>query len=344
MISKVAGCGDEAVLAPNKKRMISTIAGGLLGSAAHFARGAGRRVLVGVAASLLTFAAATPPETRERPPSSPREYVNAGTRQLEQGKLREAETLLETALASQIERCQTAALYNLGHVRFGQGAEELKKGPPAKPTAARGRSAVEAADSAIQAADEALGGTDVQNLVASYLRGRGARKELRAAAKAVERALDSHGAALRKWQRSSGDFKSAVEMREADEDARHNADVVDRNIARLVDSLSELQMLANAIGEKQRELGEKMKEMKGRIPEKDMPPGAEGDEEEEEDQPQGPKPDQQEGPSREGEEGIRLTPEQAEWLLEGFRLDADRKLPMGQESSAQPRDRNRPTW
>jgi hypothetical protein len=39
-----------------------------------------------------------------------------------------------------------------------------------------------------------------------------------------------------------------------------------------------------------------------------------------------------------------ITPEQAMWLLEGFRLDADRRLPMGQKSTAEPRDRNRPTW
>ncbi len=72
------------------------------------------------------------------PPATPRESFNAGTRQLKAGKLREAEALLESAVASQNQGLQPPALYNLGLVRFGQGAEELKKGPPAKPTAARG--------------------------------------------------------------------------------------------------------------------------------------------------------------------------------------------------------------
>jgi len=118
---------------------------------------------------------------------------------------------------------------------------------------------------------------------------------------------------------------------------------VDRSIAKLVDSLQQLQQCAGALGEMKEQLGEKMKQLRGRIPEENMPPGAAGDEEEENDQPNGPKPDQQEGPSTEGEE-MEISPEQAAWLLGGFRLDADRRLPMGQKSTAEPRDRNRPTW
>ena len=50
-----------------------------------------------------------------------------------------------------------------------------------------------------------------------------------------------------------------------------------------------------------------------------------------------------EAPAREGEE-MQLTPEQAGWMLETFRLDSERRLPMGMNDQAQPRDRNRPTW
>src|SRR5947209_1681522 len=71
-------------------------------------------------------------------PSTPREFFNAGTRKLREGKLRESEAFLESALASQQERLEPPALYNLGHVRFGQGKEELKKSLAAGPTAARG--------------------------------------------------------------------------------------------------------------------------------------------------------------------------------------------------------------
>ena len=86
-----------------------------------------------------------------------------------------------------------------------------------------------------------------------------------------------------------------------------------------------------------------MKQLKGRIPAPDMPPGAAGDDEEDEDQPLGPKPGQEEGPAKEGQE-MALSPEQAGWLLEGYRLDSERRLPMGGTNPGQPKDRSRPTW
>ena len=67
------------------------------------------------------------------------------------------------------------------------------------------------------------------------------------------------------------------------------------------------------------------------------------DDEEEEDQPFGPKPGQEEGPSKEGKE-MPLSPEQAGWLLDAYKLDSERRLPMGQGPEAKPRDRSRPTW
>ena len=48
---------------------------------------------------------------------------------------------------------------------------------------------------------------------------------------------------------SSGDFKSTLELDSANPDARHNAEVLDRCIAKLVDSLRELQQCANGIAE-----------------------------------------------------------------------------------------------
>jgi tetratricopeptide (TPR) repeat protein len=289
---------------------------------------------------LLALTAFAAPETS--PPDTPREFFNTGTRQLQAGKLREAEASLESALASQNQRLQPPALYNLGLVRFRQG-EELKKGPAAKPTAARGQSATQQADAALRQAEEALAGNDVQIMVAAYLRGRGARKELKAATEAVRRALKVYATALSKWERSSGDFKSALELNSADSDARHNAEVLDRCIAKLVDSVRELQQSANGMGDKKQQLGDLLKQLKGRIPAPDMPPGAAGDNDEDEEQPLGPKPDQEEGPTKEGKE-MALSPEQAGWLLEGYKLDSERRLPMGGVVPGQPRDRSRPTW
>jgi len=104
--------------------------------------------------------AATPSVNAPEPatPATPREFFNAGTQKLREGKLREAEAFLETALASQLERLQPPALYNLGHVRFAEGIEELKKGPAAQPTAASGRRAGQHGDEAIRDADSALAG------------------------------------------------------------------------------------------------------------------------------------------------------------------------------------------
>ena len=276
-------------------------------------------------------------------PSTPREFFNAGTEKLRAGKLREAEAFLESALSSQIARLQPPALYNLGWVRYGQGTEELKKTPPAAQTAGAARSIAQQSDDVIRQADLALKANEVDQLLAAYIRGRGQRKQLKAATEAVRRALDTHGVALRKWQRSWGDFKSAVELNASDSDSQHNADVMDRNIAKLIDSLRELQQAAAMLGDKSQQLGEKMKQMKGKIPASQMPPGAAGDDDDDEENPFGPKPGDKEGPSKDGEE-MKLSPEQAGWLLEGFKLDSERRLPMGEGQPGQPRDRSKPTW
>jgi HPt (histidine-containing phosphotransfer) domain-containing protein len=219
----------------------------------------------------------------------------------------------------------------------------LKKGPAAKPTADRAKAIARQTDAAIQQAEEALAGNDVQKMVAAYMRGRGTRKELKAATQAVRRALQVHGAALTRWERALGDFKSTLELNRADSDARNNSEVLDRLIAKLVDSLRELQQSANGMGNKNEQLGDALKKLKGRIPAPDMPPGAAGDDEEEEEQPLGPKPGQEEGPSKEGKE-MTLSPEQAGWLLEAYRLDSERRLPMSQGPPADPKDRPRRPW
>jgi len=281
--------------------------------------------------------------TEPAAPATPREFYNAGTQQLRTGKLREAEAFLESAVTSQQESLQAPALYNLGHVRFSQGIEVLKKSPPTGPTRARAQTAAQHGDEALRQADEALGGNDLQRLVAAYLRGRGTRKELKAATEAVRRAITVHGAALARWQRASGDFKSVVELHRTDADAEHNADVVDRCIAKLVDSLREMQQCANGMCDKAGQLNDKLKQLKGRIPAQNMPPGATGDDDEDEDFPMGQQQGQEEGPSKEGKE-MTLTQEQAGWVLDGFKLDSERRLPMGQGEQAPPKDRNRPTW
>jgi len=81
--------------------------------------------------------------------------------------------------------------------------------------------------------------------------------------------------------------------------------------------MQQLQQMANALGQTGEELKEKMKQLKGAYRNKTCRPRR-GDDEEEEEMPMGDDPSQKESPGKEGEE-MRLTPEQAGWLLEGFK-------------------------
>lgn len=278
----------------------------------------------------------------EAPLKTPRDFYNAGTRQLQQGKLREAETWLQTAVASQDPKLQRLALHNLGHVRFRQGVQALQQAPAARAAAGRGERACALADQAIRLADEALQRDELEALVAAYINGRGARKQLREAAEAVKRALEEYSAVLTRWQRASGDFKSAHELGR-DPDAQHNADLVDRQIAKLVDQQLALQLAMQACSQKKDGLRAKLGELKKRIPEellKQCQNGEEDDEEDEEPQPKEPKPGQQEPKPREGRERL-MSPEEALRLLDSLKVDAYRKLPMGWEEQANPKDRDR---
>lgn len=305
-------------------------------------------LLLGLAVRALNSTAASatnPPVIRpERPPETPRELFNAGTRMLEMKKLREAEAYLETCLSRQDGQLQPAALYNLGHTRFAQGVELLKKSPAAKQSAARAQGAAWQGAAAMRAADNAMASREVDRMVQAYLQGRGARKELNAAIKAIRQALERHGEVLNKWERASGDFKSAAELNPADTRARENAEIVDRHIAKLIDEIRAMQQALAAAAQMQQQLGEKLKELRGQIPDDAMPPGAPGDgEEEEEDLPDGLQPGMQEGPSKSGEEK-QMSREEAGQILGGFRLDGERRLPMGEGKEAPPKDPNRKTW
>jgi hypothetical protein len=278
---------------------------------------------------------------------SPRDWYNEGTEKFRLGKLHDAESSLQNAVATQDERVQGAALYNLGHVRFREGLADLKAASDGRGAHASGRRAGDNTDAAIRTADEALAGTDLQAIVDAYLHGRGVRKELKAATEAVKRAIESNGAVLAKWGRSSGDFKSAFELRPADGDANVNAQVVDQYIARLVDIQRMLMMMQQGLQGKGHQLKQKLAALKGRMPGDMGKGGVTGDEEDdggdEDKRPKGPQPGQEEGPSKDGKV-VNLTVEEAEGLLEMLRLDSDRKLPMGDGQPAPPRDRKRRDW
>ncbi len=281
----------------------------------------------------------------ELAPTNTREFFNAGTRRLADGKLREAEAFFQTALNQQDERLQPQTLHNLGHVRYAQGAEELKKSPDANAASRRAENALGRGDAALRGGAEALAGDDLNKLIEAYLNGRGARKELRETKDLVRRAMESHGAALLKWQRALGDFKSALELNPNDADAKRNIEIIEKEIAKLIDKLQKMAQLAQMMGQQRSEIGEMMKQMRGKIPAPDAPPGDAGDEDEdEEDKPNGPREGQQEGKGREGEERRALSRDEAGWILDAFKLGGNKQLPMGQGEEKKPKDKKGRDW
>jgi Ca-activated chloride channel family protein len=284
----------------------------------------------------------------EPAPTNTREFFNAGTRRLGEGKLREAEAHLQSALARQREHFQPQTLHNLGHVRYAQGAEELKKSPDADAASRRAASALDRGNDSLRRGTEALAGDDLNRLIETYLNARGARKELRETRDQVRRALESHGAALLKWQRSLGDFKSALELNPDDADAKQNIKIIEEAIAKLIEKIKQLERLGQMMGQMRSDLGEMMKQMRGKIPAPQAPPGAAGEDSDEDeddsDKPNGPR-EGQEGKGREGEEEKRkLSRDEAGWILDAFKLGGEKRLPMGQGDETKPKDKKGKNW
>jgi tetratricopeptide (TPR) repeat protein len=282
--------------------------------------------------------------TNAPPPATPRDFYNAGTRLLATNKFADAEKMFQSALAAQDERVQPAALYNLGHARFDEGGELLKKGPDAQKAAAQGNTVLAAGGAAIHSAQSALDENDLSKMIAAYLEGRGIRHELHDAEKAVQDAIETYGNTLRKWRRSADDFKSAAELNPANTNAARNAVIVEQGIAKLVDSLRKMQQMATALGSQHQQMNDLLSQFKGRIPKEDAPPGAAGDNDDEDVQP-GSLAGQKENPSREGDQmQLPLSPDAAGQILDGLSLDGSRRLPMSDKEGAPPKDKKGRDW
>lgn len=282
--------------------------------------------------------------TNAPPPVTSRDFYNAGTKLLAANKFADAEKMFQSALSAQDERVQPAALYNLGHTRFGEGAELLKKGPDAQKVAAQGNAVLATGGDSIRSAQSALDENDLSKMIAAYLEGRGIRHELRDAEKAVQAAMETYGNTLRKWRRAADDFKSAAELNPADTNASRNAEIVEQGIAKLVDSLQKMRQMAAALAGQHQQINGLLSQLKGRIPKEDMPPGAAGDEDDEDLQP-GSLAGQKENPSREGGQmETPLSPDIAGQLLNGLSLDGTRRLPMSDKQGAPPKEKTGRSW
>jgi len=283
-------------------------------------------------------------ETNAVAPVTSRNFYNAGTKLLATNKFADAEKMFQSALAAQDGRVQPAALYNLGHARFDEGGEMLKKGPDAQKVAAQGNAVSAAGGESIRSAQAALNENDLSKMTAAYQEGRGVRHELRSAEKAVQDAMETYGNTLRKWQRSADDFKSAAELNPADTNAARNAEIVEQGIAKLVDSLQKMQQMAAAMAGQHQKMNDLLSQLKGRIPKENMPPGAAGDDDDEDVQP-GLLAGQKENPSREGDQmQLPLSPDEAGQILDGLSLDGSRRLLMSDKEGAPPKDKKGRDW
>ena len=164
--------------------------------------------------------------------------------------------------------------------------------------------------------------------------------------------METYEKVLAKWQRAVDDFKGTAELNSIDKnspdnEATLNAKIVERRIAKLVDELRQMQQMMGAMGKQRQDLGKMLSQLKGRIPAPNAPPGAAGEDDEEEDQ--GVKPDslagQKENASREGGQiEMPLSPDVAGQLLGGLGVDGSRRLPMNETNTSQPKERSRRTW
>jgi len=159
--------------------------------------------------------------------------------------------------------------------------------------------------------------------------------------------LEVHRGTLEKWRRALGDFRSSAELNPADTNALHNAKVVERALARLVDSVVLTQMITLKCAGRCSKLNDLLRQLKGRIPKDKMPPSAgDGDDFDEMGEPKleeliGKK----EAGSKEGSGmDLTLSREDASSLLDSFKLGGNRPLPMGQGNPAQPKDRKLRDW
>ena len=251
-----------------------------------------------------------------------------------------------SALATQDEPVQPAAIYNLGHVRFGDGLELLKKGPDAQKVSAQGAAALAGGEQAIRRSESALAENNLDKMIAAYIAGRGARHDLREAEKAVQADLETYGKTLQKWQRAADDFRGAAELNPTDTNATRNAEIVERGIAKLVDSVRKMQEMMGMMGKKKQDLGKMLSKLKGMIPAPNAPPGAAGEDDEDE---EGKQPEslagQKENAARQGDQlQIPLSSDRAGQILDGLSLDGTRRLEMSDKEGKAPKEKKGRNW
>lgn len=237
-----------------------------------------------------------------------RNLYNEGVGKLGANDLREAETAFRRAVETNHAAVQPAALFNLGHVRFLQGKETLKGEGNRQQLLDSSAAATALAEEVIRRGTPVAESEDIQELIGAYMEARAARKRLRITRDENTRELDLLGSALSRWRRSVGDFRSAHELAQ-NEDAKFNADVVERHIDELLKFKKKLEQEQENVGDQRQKLTDMMKKMRGKIP-KEMQRGSDDEEDDDEDEPE--------------EEGDKETAKQQQQRIGGEReIDPD---------------------
>jgi tetratricopeptide (TPR) repeat protein len=305
-------------------------------------------LITSLLAGWLFAVAATAATTNTVAPVTGRDFYNAGTQLLTEKKYAEAEKMFLSALAMQTEAIQPIALFNLGHARYAEGAELLKKGPDAQQVKTQGNALLAEGERVLVNGEAALAENNLEKMISSYLEGRGVQKELKRAEKVVQAAMETYGKTLAKWQRSADDFTGAAELNSADTNAQHNAELVRQDLAKLIDSLRQMQQMANAMGKQRQDLGKLLSKLKGQIPAPNAPPGSTGEEDDEEEGKEakpGMLAGKEEKVGSEGQESATpLSPDQAGKILDGISVDGSRRLSMSDKQGTPPKDKNGRNW
>jgi tetratricopeptide (TPR) repeat protein len=295
-------------------------------------------------------------ETNALAPVTARDFYNAGTKLLTAKKFADAEKMFQTALAAQDERVQSLALYNLGHARFATGMELLKNKMTSSGYTHRGSLLIDESQSSLRRAESAILEGNKEKMIEAYLECRHLRHDLRSTQEQINTAVELYGQVLAKWQRAEDDFKSSDEMSPPDlalienileinhTNAEFNAKIIQEHINRLLEQARKMQEMMGMMGKQKQDLGKMLSKLKGQIPAPNAPPGAAGDDDEED-----VKPDslagQKENASRNGDQmQVPLSPDQAGQILDGLSLDGSRRLPMSDKEGRPPKDKNGRNW
>jgi tetratricopeptide (TPR) repeat protein len=301
------------------------------------------------------FNAAANGTTNLPAPVSARDFFNAGTRLLAATNFTSAEQMFGAALEQQDEQVQPLAEYNLGQARFAEGMDILKKGPDAQKVSAQGEAVLAEGANAIQMARSALADNQLDKIVTAYIEGRGARKDLRTAEKAVQAAMDIYGRTLTKWQRAEDDFKGAAELNPADGNAANNAGITAQYIARLIDLIKKMEQMLGQMRGQDSELSKLLSQLKGQMPAPNAPPGGKGDDDDDDKKdgsggtgdvtPESLIGKEEGGGGDGGQLTAPLLPDQAAQILDGLQIDGGRRLPMGGDKEGKPSgDRKGRNW